>query len=386
MDLLHLHKFVDWHYIIYMKKPRELSTFEQKLNDWLARFSRIPFVQKIFFVDHLRTMIHASLSLVEALGILAKEVEHRKFRRIIGEIQTGVEKGQPLSEVLAKYPKVFPPTYVKMVAAGEVAGKLEESLEQIVIQMNKTLSLNSSIRSAMIYPAVVVSAMAGVGILMTTVILPKLIEIFNEFDSELPLATRVLIAITNFVSNPIYFILLIAGLSGLIVLFIISLRKQPSFRRAVHRLNLLLPIFGRVIKQINLARFSLSLSSLLKSTIPIIDAIDITADTCSNRLYQDSLHAAAKTIKGGTSLSEILRGYPQLFPPMVTEMIMVGERSGEVDRLLSELSDFYGREVDKTMKNFTTIIEPVLILTLGLAVAGVAVAVIMPMYTLVQNF
>ena len=369
-----------------MKKPRKLSPLEQKISGWLANLSRIPFVQKIFFVDHLRIMIHASLSLVEALGILGKEMEQRQFKRVIGEIQSGVEKGQPLSEVLAKYPKVFPPMYVKMVAAGEVAGKLEESLEQIVIQMNKSHNLSSSIRGAMIYPAVVVSAMGGVGILMMTVILPKLIEIFKEFDSELPLATRILIVITNFIGKPVNLMIVIAVSIGLIVLFIISLRKQPRFRLAVHRFNLLLPIFGRVIKQINLARFSLTLSSLLKSTIPIIDAIDITADTCSNRLYQDALHEAAKKIKDGTPLSEILSGYPRLFPPMVTEMIMVGERSGEVDRLLNELSDFYGREVDNTMKNFTTIIEPVLILTLGLAVAGVAIAVIMPMYTLVQNF
>lgn len=368
------------------KPPKQPSPFEQKLNNWLANFSRIPFLQKIFFVDHLRTMIHASLSLVEALSILAKETEQRKFKRIIGEVKNKVEKGQPLSEVLAQYPKIFPPMYVKMIAAGEIAGKLEEALEQIVIQMNKTQSLNSSIRSALIYPGVVVTAMGGVGILMTTVILPKLIEIFNEFDTELPLATRVLIVVTNVVSNPLYFSLIIIGLIGVIIIFVLLLRKQPPFRRAVHRLNLMIPIFGPVIKQINLARFSLTLSSLLKSTIPIIDAIDITADTCSNRLYQDALHETAKKIKGGTPLSEILASHPRLFPPMVTEMIMVGERSGEVDRLLNELSDFYGREVDKTMKNFTTIIEPVLIVTLGLAVAGVAVAVIMPMYTLVQNF
>lgn len=352
----------------------------------MMRFSRIKFVEKLFFVDHLRTMIHASLSLVESLGILSREMENKKFRYIIGQITKDVETGQQLSEVLSKYPKVFPPIYVKMIASGEISGKLDESLAQIVVQMKKSNALISSIRGALMYPAVVVSAMAGVGVLMTTVILPKLIEIFEEFDSELPLATRLLIGIVNFLTNPINFALVLIIIAAAITGFIFGLRKNYSFRRAVHNLNLHLPIFGGVIKQINLARFSLTLSSLLKSTIPIIDAVDITADTCSNVMYQEALHATAKSLKSGQPMSDVLRTYNTLFPPMVTEMIMVGERSGEVEHLLNELSDFYNEEVDKTMKNFTTIIEPLLIVSLGLAVAGVAVAVIMPMYSLAQNF
>jgi type IV pilus assembly protein PilC len=228
--------------------------------------------------------------------------------------------------------------------------------------------------------------MIGVGVLMTTVILPKLIEIFDEFDAELPIATRILIAVVHFVSNPLYFALTVLSLAGLVTLFIYSLKKSYSFRKFVHAVNLKLPIFGGVIKQINLARFSMTLSSLLKSTIPIIDAVDITADTCTNIAFQESLHATAKSLKSGQPVSDVLRQYNHLFPPMVTEMIMVGERSGEIEHLLNELSDFYNAEVDKTMKNFTAIIEPLLIVMLGLAVAGVAVAVIMPMYSLAQNF
>ncbi len=369
-----------------MKKKRELSPLEEKLNDFFSRFSRIPFVQKIFFVDHLRTMVHASLSLVEALGILAKEIENRKFKKIIEKIKDEVEAGKPLSEALAKYPKAFPPIYVKMVSSGEISGKLDEALEQVTVQMKKSHELASSIRGAMIYPAVILFAMGGVGILMTTVVLPKLIGIFEEFDTELPLATQLLIKLTNFLSNPLYLILSISLLVSFVVLFVILLRKSRPFRKTIHNINLHLPIFGGVIKQINLARFSLTLSSLLKSTIPIIDAMEITAETCSNVVYQDAIHKVAKDIKSGTPISELLRQYDTLFPPMITEMVMVGERSGEVDKLLEELSNFFGNEVDKTMKNFTSVIEPVIILALGIAVAGVAVAVIMPMYSLVQNF
>ena len=369
------------------KKPkRELSPLEVKLNDFFTRFTRINLAQKIFFISHLRTMIKAGLSLVEGLDILAKQMSNPKLKKIVVIIKQEVEKGRPLSEVLSEYPKVFPSMYVQMVASGEIAGTLEESLDQVSIQMKKSYELMTSIRGAMIYPAVILFAMTGVGLMMTIFVLPKLLEIFRDFDAELPLATKVLIKFVDTVGNPINMgvlvILLILGIAG----FIHLMRTKPSFKRFIHTINLHLPIIGGVIRQINLAKFSLTLSSLLKSTIPIIDAVDITAETCSNVRFREALHDCATKIKGGEPFSDILRGYDDLFPPMVTEMIMVGERSGEVEHLLHELAEFYSDKVDQTMKNFSTIIEPIIILTLGIAVAGIAVAVVTPMYSLVQNF
>lgn len=370
-----------------MVKEKKLSPFEQKLNDWVTKYlSRIPFIQKMFFIEHLKTMVHAGLSLTESLETLGKEIENKKLRQIINEIKDGVEKGRQLSETLALYPQAFPPIYVKMIESGEVSGKLEESLEQVTVQMHKTQALNSSIKGAMIYPAVIIVAMGGIGIMMVTVVLPKLMILFTEFDAELPLPTKILIGITNFMSKPLNIFLIVALSITLITSFILGLRRSAAFRYFIHKTNLHLPIFGSVIKKINLARFSLTLSSLLRSTIPIIDAVGITAETCSNVLYRKALHQAEEKIKTGTPLSEILSENNLLFPPMVTEMIMVGEKTGETDQLLTELANFYSDEVDKTMKNFTQIIEPVIILLLGVAVAGMAVAVIMPMYSLVQNF
>ncbi|OGH81599.1 MAG: hypothetical protein A3F93_04685 [Candidatus Magasanikbacteria bacterium RIFCSPLOWO2_12_FULL_34_7] len=365
-------------------KKKELSKFEEKLNNFAAKFSRISFVEKIFFVDHLRAMIHASLSLIEALDILGKEMESRKFKGIILKVKSEVEKGRQLSEVLAEYPKVFPPIYVKMISSGELSGKLDESLEQIVVQMKKTQQLISSIRGAMIYPSVIIIAIVGVAIFMMIAVLPKMLSLFSEFDAELPLATKILIKVTHFFNQPLNLVLLFGGIFVFVIFFIYSLRKFPRFKKIIHTMNLNLPIIGHVIKQINLARFSLTLSSLLKSTIPIIDAMDITADTCTNLQYQISLHKTALEIKTGRPLSELLAEYDKLYPPMVTEMIMVGERSGQVDQLLNELSEFYGSEVDNTMKNFAQIIEPIIIIVLGFAVAGIAVAIIMPMYSLVE--
>lgn len=369
------------------KKVRQLSPFEVKLNNWVSmHLTRIPFVQKIFFIDHLKTMIKAGLSIVEALEVLGKEIENKKLAQIVGEIKKGIEEGQQLSEVLAKHPTIFPPIYVKMMHSGEISGRLEESLEQIVTQMKKTQELTSSIRGAMIYPCVILVAMGGIGIMMVVYVLPKLMTIFAEFDAELPLATKILIAITNFMSKPLNLILIVVLVVGIIISFVMSLKKFPKFKATIHNINIHLPIVGPIIKKINLARFSLTLSSLLKSAIPIVDAVDITADTCGNQIYRDFLHKTSERVKSGTPLSEILSEQNVLFPPMVTEMIMVGERSGEVDQLLNELSNFYSNEVDKTMKNFTIVIEPVIILLLGIAVAGIAVAVIMPMYSLTQNF
>lgn len=358
----------------------------EKISWFTEHLTRIPFVQKMFFVEHLKTMVHAGLSLTESLDVLAREIENPKFRRVIGEIKLGVEKGNALSEVFAKHPKVFPAIYVKMIAAGETSGKLEGALQEISTQMRKTHELTSTIRGALTYPAVIVVAMIGIAIMMVTVVLPKLMALFSEFDTQLPLATRILIKVSGFMSKPLNLILVLGGMALLIFLFAYSLKHFPTFRRLIHKINLHLPILGPIIKKINLARFSLTLSSLLESTIPIINAIEITAETVSNMIYKDTLLAAAEKLKSGTPLSEILSTDHKIFPPMVTEMVMVGERTGEIQHLLNELADFYNKEVDKTMKNFATIIEPIIIILLGLAVGGMAVAVIMPMYSLVQNF
>ncbi len=370
-----------------MKQKKEPSAFEKKMNDFIAQYlTSVPLVQKLFFVDHLRVMVKAGLSLIEALDVMSKEMENAKLKLVVGELKADVEKGTQLSEAMKKHPKVFPTMYIHMIEAGEVAGKMEEALEQVEIQMRKSHELTSAVRGAMIYPAVVLTAMLSVGVMMAVFVLPKLLEVFKEFDAELPLMTRILIQVIDVTKEPLNMVMIVGVLVGLVAAFIYGLKKSPGFKHGVHTMNVHLPIAGKIIKKINLARFSLTLSSLLKSTIPIIDATDITAETCGNVLYRDALHKAAEEIKTGKPLSEILSRYEKLFPPMVTEMVMVGERSGQVDQLLEELANFYNDDVSKTMKNFSTIIEPVIILILGVAVAVMAVAVIMPMYSLAQSF
>lgn len=352
----------------------------------ITHLTRVPLVEKIFFLDHLRTMLGAGLSLVDGLHVLCKETQNKRLAMIANDVTDYVEKGNQLSEGLKKYPSVFPDMYVSMIASGELAGKLETAIEQVVSQMKKSYALTSSIRNAMIYPAVVVSAIVIIGLLMVTFVLPKITSLFDEFDAELPITTRVLIATTNFLSNPVNMVILLVLITGFFVTFITLLKKNLSFRRFVHRVVLHLPIVGPVSKKINLARFSTTLSSLLKSTIPIVEAVHISGQTCKNTLYRETIEKAKDALSKGEQLSDVLRTEPNLFPPMVTEMIMVGEKTGEIDHLLEELSIFYTEEVDKTMKNFATIIEPAVIVLLGLGVAGIALSIVTPMFSLIQNF
>ena len=366
------------------KKPRQLSPLEVKINNFFdTYFHRIPFIQKILFVYHLQTMTKAGLSIVNALKVLSEEIENKKLRLIIGKIKTEVETGRQLSEVLAEYPKVFPEIYVSMIAAGEAAGTLEDALAQVNNQMHKSHELTSKIRGAMIYPAVVFTAMMGIALEMVIFVLPKIMVMFKDFKAELPLATRILVGITDFMGQ--YGVLVSIGLFFFIIL-VVWLIKKPNIKRIVHRINLHLPIAGPIIKKINLARFTLTLSSLLESAIPIIEAVKIAASVQTNVIYRERLLIVAETLKKGSPLSEILKQSEDLFPPMVIEMIMVGEQSGEVEKMLKELAEYYTNEVDFVMKNFSTIIEPVIIVILGLMVAGIAVAVIMPMYSLAQAF
>ncbi len=347
---------------------------------------KISMVDRIFFLDHLKTMIHAGLSLIEALHVLAKEAQNKKFARIVKEITDHVEKGNQLSDSLKLYPKIFPDLQTKMIASGEIAGKLEDALDQVVVQMKKNHALVASVKGALIYPSVIVSAILIIGILMVTMVLPKLTAMFDEFEAELPLSTKVLIGITDFLSQPLNLILVLGLTALFVILFIVMIKKNTAFRYFMHGVILHLPIFGAIAKKVNLARFSITLSSLLKSTIPIVDAVRIAGETCKNVRYSGALLSATENLSKGEQLSDTLAASPKLFPPMVTEMVMVGEKTGEIDHLLQELASFYSDEVDKTMKNFSTIIEPVIIILLGVGVAGIAVSIIMPMYSLTQAF
>ncbi len=362
-----------------MTEKKTQENLWQKISE---KIERVGLAQKIFLMDNLRVMLKAGLSIVEAFKILTKQIPNHRLKKMIEEIGSEVEKGKALSETLAKFPRFLPGIYVKMIEAGETSGKLDEGLAEIIQQMKKNREINSKVRGAMIYPVVIFTAVIGVGVEMVVFVLPKLLTLFNELNAQLPLPTRLLIALSSILIN--YGLWLLSLFVLLIVLFF-YLKRKPAVQSALDKFILKLPIFGRISRQLNLARFTLTLSSLLRSAIPILEALEITADVLSNVHYKNAVREAAKKVKVGQPLAEALEVFPALFPPLATQMIMVGEKSGTTEELLGELSIYYSEEVDQILKNISTIIEPVLIIFLGLVVGGLAVAVIMPMYSLSQS-
>ncbi len=342
---------------------------------------KVNVVQKIFFSQNLQVMIRTGFSLSNALHTLAMQTESKKFKEIILAMQNDVENGKSFSEALKKFPTVFPELFVNMVAAGEVSGKLDEVLHQLSLQLKKDHTLISKVKSALTYPAIVVSAMLGLIVAMMLFVIPNLLSVFEEAGAQLPLPTRVLIFLTKFISaNGVW--ILLGGIAFCFLVYrIIKTRKGKYY---FHLFLLQSPVMGKIIKKINLARFTRSLSSLLKTDIPIVQTLQIISRTLGNVHYRNAMMKASEEVKKGVSIVKTLEMYPKLFPPIVTQMVSVGEQSGTLDTIVEEIANFYEEDVDTTMANLSTIIEPALMLLLGAGVAGLAVSIILPIYNLSQ--
>ncbi|MBU4332125.1 type II secretion system F family protein [Patescibacteria group bacterium] len=358
------------------------TAWKKKLIDTFVRFQGVPLSQKLFFTKNLQVMIKAGIPLSTALNILARQTPNEKFKRIIFAVHKKVEKGDSLAKSLSEYPKIFSEVFVNMISAGEKSGSLENILGQLTLQMKKTHELLARIKSALAYPAFVILAMVGMGVLMLIFVIPKIIDIFAEINATLPLPTRILIFVSNFiVKNGVWVILGAVVLLVFTIKFLRSKRGQKYFHKAL----LATPILSPIIKKINLAKFSRTFSSLLATDIPIVQTLQITGRVLGNTSYQEYVIHVAEEIKSGESVAKVLSQKPALFPPVVTQMVEVGEKTGSLDNILKDLAEFYEEDVNQTMSGLSSIIEPVLILVLGVAVAGMAVAVIMPMYSLSQQ-
>ncbi|MFA6306313.1 MAG: type II secretion system F family protein [Patescibacteria group bacterium] len=349
------------------------------INHFLEKFSSIPISEKLFFVQHLGIMLKAGISLSVALKTLTKQTSNKRFARIISDVSKNVEKGVSFTESLRPHEKVFGQLFISMIESGEISGKLEEVLKRLYIQFKKNHELVSKVKGALTYPAVILFAMCGIGVFMMIFVIPKITAMFKDFNAELPLATKLLIKLSDsLVANgPLYFI----GLVVFILILVQSIKTKKG-KYFFHGLLLKLPIISPIIKKVNLARFARTISSLLRTDIMIIKSFQITANVLGNVYYRDALNDMSDKIKKGGTINEVIGNYQKLFPPVVVQMIAVGEETGELDYILEELAEFYEGEIDQTMDNLPAIIEPILILTLGIVVGGMAIAVIMPMYSL----
>ena len=346
---------------------------------WFNRRQKIKLSQKIFFVQQLSVMVRTGISMSVALKTLAEQTAAKNFRAILVDLQQQVEKGNLLSKGLERYERTFGELFINMIRAGEASGKLEEVLKQLFTQMKKDHDIIAKVRGAMIYPMVVVVMMVAIGILIMIYVVPSILSVFKELDVELPLATRVMIAISDFVlAYGLY--LVVAGIA--LGIGFVMLIRSPRGKVGFHQLLLRLPVAGAIIKKINLARFCRTLSSLLKTDIPIVSSFEITARILGNELYRRTLLEAKEKIKKGVGIHQALGTHQHLFPPVVLQMISVGEETGALDDILEESAIFYEDEVAQTMSELPSLIEPLLMVILGVGVAAMAVAVLMPLYSL----
>lgn len=364
-------------YVVLSLLALKKDLFSADINQY---FSKPNNKDIVIFTRQLSTLIDADMPLAEGLRTLARQVEKPVFKKVITEISEAVEGGSSLSGALAAHPKVFNPFFVKLVQTGEISGKLHESLLYLADYLEKSQAINSKIRGALAYPAFVVFALVVVTIIMMVYVLPQLLSIFKEVGvTELPITTRILIATTDFVNRFLYPIIIIMfGGSFFFWRYI----KTPEGKAKFDDFKIKIPSLGTVVKNLYLARISESLATLIKSGIPILDGLRISADLVGNMTYQKILMEAEENVRGGGSISEVLEKRKEI-PPLMSSMVAIGEKTGKLNFMLDHISKFYKSESDNAIENISTLIEPILVLILGAAVAILVSAILLPIYNMV---
>jgi type IV pilus assembly protein PilC len=333
------------------------------------------------FTRQFSVMIDAGLPLVQCLEILANQQDHKTFQRILLQVRQDVEAGSTLADAMRRHPKAFDNLYVNMIAAGEAGGILDTILQRLSVYIEKAVKLRSQVRSALIYPiAVIVIAAIVVAVILLKVI-PTFAALFTSLGAELPLPTRVVIAMSNFLAR--YFIFFIIAVAALIF-FIRRYYATYNGRRVIDGLLLKLPVLGMILRKIAVARFCRTLATLTSSGVPILESLDITARTAGNAIVEDAVAATRKSVEGGKTIVEPLRE-SGVFPNMVVQMIGVGEQTGALDAMLNKIGDFYEDEVDAAVAGLVKLLEPVMIFILGVVIGGIVIAMYLPMFTLINK-
>ena len=345
-------------------------------------FGSVSLVEKMIFTKNLSVMIGSGLSLSKALDVLAEQTKSEKFRKIIKAISSDIQKGEQLGVSMAKHKEVFPDLFVNMIKVGETAGNLKEVLLSLAEQMKKDHDIISRVKGALMYPGIILTAMLGIGTLMMIIVVPSLAATFNDLGAELPASTQFIINFSDFLVN--YWYIALIGLVVIAYLFRMMLKTQNG-KKIFDGLLLKMPVFGNLSRQLNSARFARTFSTLVDAGVSIVDALDIISSTLTNYHFSESLKNAAKEIQKGRQLNEVLKDYGKIYPPLVVQMVEVGEETGALTKVLSELADFYEEEVDNVTRNMSTIIEPILMVFIGAAVGFFAISMITPMYSMLDN-
>ena len=330
----------------------------------------------VLFTRQFATMIDAGLPLVQAIDILAKQSDNKVFQKILKQIKEDVESGGTLSEAMQKHPRVFDNLYTNMVNAGENGGILDIILERLSKHMEKAMKLKREIKAAMIYPGVVVSAAAIVTSILLIFVIPTFADLFSSFGSALPLPTQIVINLSNFFVSWWY---LIFGSIGFSIFMFMRFIKTDRGKDVIHPIALKLPVFGNIIKKVAVARFTRTLGTMVSSGVPIIEALNICAKTSGNRVVERDVMRARVAISEGKTMVEPLED-SVVFPSMVVQMIGVGEQTGALDAMLTKIADFYEEEVDTAVGSMKQLIEPIMILVLGVVIGSLVIAMYLPIF------
>mgnify|MGYP001076467867 CR=1 FL=1 len=326
------------------------------------------------------TMIRAGLPLIEVLNILSEQCDKVELKNTLATVQKDVESGSSLTEALQKHPRVFNMFYISMVRAGEAAGMLDAILDQVAGYLEKTVALQRKIRSAITYPATVSVIACAITVFLLVRVVPVFEGIFEDLGGDLPLVTRITLGMSYFIQHHY---LIIIGIIAAVVIILTQWRRTAHGRKALDSLKLRLPVFGPLFLKVAIARFSRTLGTLIKSGVNILSALDIVAKSSGNVLIEEAVYRTRSSIQSGESISKPLVE-SGVFPVMVTRMIDVGERTGALETMLSKIAEFYEDQVDNTVASLTSLIEPILIVFLGVVVGFIVISMFMPMFEMVE--
>lgn len=341
---------------------------------------RIRTKEKIIFSRQLSTLINAGVPLVQSLRNVMQQTQSKKFQAVIVQVITSVESGSTFAAALSKHPKVFNRIYTSLVAAGEASGTLDQALERLATQQEKDAELASKVRGAMVYPLIVLLVMAGVVGFMVVAVLPQVENLYKDTPGlALPLVTRILLGVSHFTINFWWVVLIVLIAAGI---FGTRWGRTLAGRKVFDKIKMRAPLFGQLFMKIYMARFARTATTLVASGVPMIQMLDITAEAVDNVHVAHSLHGAQEMVKGGKALSSALQGDGN-FLPLVPNMIQTGEQSGALEVMLGKVADYYEKEVDTQVKTISTIIEPALMVVLGVVAFIIVAAILLPIYSLV---
>ena len=355
-----------------------LSIEERQAHRAVMKFGtpRVKTMLLVIFSRQLATMVASGIPIVGSLDVLAKQMEDKVFSRVLERIRDDVEAGSSLSEALHKHPRLFSDFFVNMAKAGESSGKLDEILDRLASYLEKADVLARKVRSSLFYPILVSGLAFLITAFLVIVVVPKFKEIFTSLGGELPMPTKILLGLSDFMRH--YFVAEVIVVMALIALFRTFVSTKAG-RLWFDRTKLHVPIFGKLLQKAAIARFARTLATLVRSGVPILTALEIVAKTSGNRVIELAVTAARSSIREGENIADPLAAN-KVFPPMVTRMIAVGEKTGELERMLSKIADFYENEVDAAVTGLTSLIEPLIIAILGLVIGGIVIALFLPVF------